>query len=378
MTFKELKNAFNFNKIEQAKTILEQNPRLGIENPTRIDFIQNVVWSNNVEFARLLFEHKRDGEYVFKNAIHAQQDVFIRHIIRHNLCNANMLRYIMSTEDKLGKYNISKCVTSKTTNENAKYLLTLMETHGQIQCDNFNTYVSEVAMSGNMDMLVHLIDRYCDHFDIHYDDDKIISMIGWEKDNLCEYIEYLLSLTPRFGPFNVRGNNDCLLYYSAIACSVNVDAIRLIKKYDESIVIDFRTIVRNLAIFVRTKFDHHYWDKMISLIDFLFSCDYVINKDIHCCDDLFFRWAFEHMNDTFLNYLLDKKRWGYYYHIHNIFGNYSDKILNSPQDYSERFMKIIEYHMHTCSFDMEYEYMVRILPKDYLKSLGYDEIQKPV
>ncbi len=374
MTFKHLCLAFQSNNLERARMLLEQHPHLKIANPERYDFIMNVVKSNNIEFVQLLLEHMINGEYVFKNTIHARNDQFINVIIRKNHCNTDMLRYIMSTEDKLGKFNIANCVSSTTTNDNAKFLLTLMNTHGQIQCGNFDDYVSAVAHSGNMDMLIHLIDNYSGFFDIHHTSDDIIRTVALGKDNLYECIEYLLSLTPRFGPFNVRAQDDYLLYFNVMTVGSNVDAIRLLKEYDPSITIDFNRFLSNVTHTPHTMCTDDYCEKMITMIDFLFSCDYVINKDIHHDDDSFFIWAFENMNDKFIDYLLDYKRWGYYIHIHHIFSNYSSMVLYRPQDYIERFKKVIIYHRQICNFNIDYDYMEKVLPNDYLRLINYSNV----
>jgi len=340
MSRKQFENACRNGDFDTIQHIISKDNRFNVAH--NLVALWNAIDNNNLDIAKWLLNYQLDGEYCFKKNIHNHNDnIFVK------VCEKNyidMIKFFILMEDKLGLFKIESAIIGMISFEVFDYLIHLRRL--ELSTEKWYYIMNNFVMNGcieGMQLVLSLIPTYPE-IDIHYDNDTLITSVGYNNsDKKIEMLEYMLSLEPVYGEFNICGDGNGLLRYNLIK-TLDVNGLAYYVSLDRTLSFTFSSISDMLAesFYVRDDVS----DDFQKMIEFLLHCDKCIVDDFHHNNDELFVEICQRGSISLLVYMLSLEKYYGPYNINRLFENINSIGLNI-RVFAMKLKYIIRHYKYT-------------------------------
>lgn len=330
MSRKQIENACINGDLDTIKRIISKDNRFNVAH--NLVALWNAIDNNHLDIVKWLLNCQLNGEYCFKKNIHNHNDnIFVKVCEKNNI---DMVHFFISMEDKLGLFKIENAIIGMISFEVFDYLIHLRRL--ELSTEKWYYIMNNFVMNGcikGMQLVMSLITTYPE-IDIHYDNDTLITSVGYNNpDKKIEMLEYMLSLEPVYGEFNIGGDGNGLLRYNLI----NLLRYNLIKRLDVNGLAYYVSLDRTLPftfssiidmLIQSLYFTANISDDLQKMIDFLLHCDKCIVDDFHHNNDELFVEICRRGSISLVVYMLSLEKYYGPYNINRLFENDFQALLN--------------------------------------------------
>jgi hypothetical protein len=340
MSRKQFENACRNGDFDTIQHIISKDNRFNVAH--NLVALWNAIDNNNLDIVKWLLNYQLDGEYCFKKNIHNHNDnIFVK------VCEKNyidMIKFFILMEDKLGLFKIESAIIGMISFEVFDYLIHLRRL--ELSTEKWYYIMNNFVMNGcieGMQLVLSLIPTYPE-IDIHYDNDTLITSVGYNNPSKkIEMLEYMLSLEPVYGEFNICGDGNGLLRYNLIK-TLDVNGLAYYVSLDRTLSFTFSSISDMLAesFYVRDDVS----DDFQKMIEFLLHCDKCIVDDFHHNNDELFVEICRRGSISLLVYMLSLEKYYGPYNINRLFENINSIGLNI-RVFAMKLKYIIRHYKYT-------------------------------
>lgn len=315
MSRKQIENACISGDLDTIQRIISKDNRFNVAH--NLVALWNAIDNNHLDIVKWLLNYQLNGEYCFKKNIHTNTDnIFVKVCEKNNI---DMVRFFISMEDKLGQFKIENAVIGMISFEVFDYLIHLRRL--ELSTEKWYYIMNNFVMNGcieGMQLVLSLIPTYPE-IDIHYDNDTLITSVGYNNPGKkIEMLEYMLSLEPVYGEFNIGGDGNGLLRYNLIRM-LDVNGLAYYVSLERTLSFTFASITDMLidSFYVRDNVS----DDLQKMIDYLLHCDKCIMDDFHHNNDGLFIEICRRGSIDLMVYMLSLEKFYGPYNINRLFDN---------------------------------------------------------
>lgn len=340
MSRKQIENACINGDLDTIKRIVSKDNRFNVAH--NLVALWNAIDNNHLDIVKWLLNCQLNGEYCFKKNIHNHNDKIFEMVCEKNYID--MVHFFISMEDKLGLFKIENAIIGMISFEVFDYLIHLRRVDLTTEKWYYimNNFVQNGCIEG-MQLVVSLIPTYPE-IDIHYDNDTLITSVGYNNPGKkIEMLEYMLSLEPVYGEFNIGGDGNGLLRYNLIK-RLDVNGLAYYVSLDRTLPFTFSSISDMLV--ESFYFRDGVSDDLQNMIDFLLHCDKCIVDDFHHNNDELFVEICRRGSINLVVYMLSLEKFYGPYNINRLFENENSPGMNIPM-FTMKLKYIIRHYKHT-------------------------------
>ncbi len=300
MSRRELEQACMEGDLERVQNIVTQDPRLNVAYT--LEALNYAITNKHFEIMAFLLNQEKDGVYRFKQIIHNRDDRYFSELCQNQ--PLEYVKYFISMEDKLGKFDINQALIRPMSLETFTYLINVRK---PVMSSQYWYYIMinfmQVANIEGMRFIVSLIPTYPE-IDIHFDHDDIIIAAGYHvPERKIELLEYLFSLEPIYGKFDIMTKSQSLLRYNLFS-KLDINGLKYYVSLDRTTPFRFSDMVGHLLAGLDLMPINEGSDKMKSMIEYLLQCEKCIMDDIHNYNDHFINQIILNGNITLIKYVI--------------------------------------------------------------------------